>query len=301
MLLAGQWTIRHRTSLLVAGWSPPSAAPRQAGALAARVHGDSGEQLVVLLHGLLASGGYFGSTFECLSDHNAVVIPDLLGFGQSMDERRASFSLDDHLDALDGMLDDLDLAARPRLLVGHSLGAVLALHWADRSPELVRGVLALSAPLHRSSEQAVQAIAGMGYLERLFALRTPVSRTACAWMCAHRDLASWLLTAASPRLPVPVSRQAVAHTWPSYLGALEDVIIGQGHPEVAQSVAEADIPVVLAAAERDPVVSWPIYRALADTPGISLAAAYGDEHQLPLAAPRWCLQRLSEIDHRQAL
>jgi pimeloyl-ACP methyl ester carboxylesterase len=107
----------------------------RAGPLAVRTLGE-GDDAVVLLHGLTGSGDGFGGGFGVLASASQLVIPDLLGFGASMDVDRTDFSLEAHLSALDEMLAALDLDDAPLTVVGHSMGAVLALHWPrrDRPP-----------------------------------------------------------------------------------------------------------------------------------------------------------------------
>lgn len=47
----------------------------------------------------------FGADYEQLGSANRVVIPDLLGFGRSIDEQRRALEADDHMDALDELLE----------------------------------------------------------------------------------------------------------------------------------------------------------------------------------------------------
>jgi len=65
----------------------------------------------VLLHGLVASGIYWGGAFDRLGEQHRLVVPDLLGFGRS--PRPADgYGPDDHIDAIITCLDDLGIAAR---------------------------------------------------------------------------------------------------------------------------------------------------------------------------------------------
>lgn len=93
------WLGRHRSSAVVRGWSPPLAGTRSTiGSLRVRQAG-RGDQAIVLLHGLVTSGDAWGQGYDRLSYKQRLIVPDLLGFGGSLDTERSDFSLVAHLDA----------------------------------------------------------------------------------------------------------------------------------------------------------------------------------------------------------
>ncbi len=249
-----------------------------------------GERAVVLLHGITASGDVYGAGWEGLASTGRVVVPDLLGFGRSLDERRGDFSLDAHLAALDGMLAVLSLDSTPVTVVGHSLGALLALHWAARG-ERVEKVVAFCAPLYRDPAEADARIRAIGPLERLFALEGPAAAAACAWMCEHRSTAQWLSVALEPRWPVPIARMGVRHTWPSYLGAMNGVIRRGGWESSLTTLEAAGTPVVLAEGVRDPVPVPGRAAALATLhANVDYVQHPTADHELPITDPEWCVR-----------
>ena len=74
-------------------WRPPR--PRTMfSPLAARVIGAGTP--IVLLHGLGASGDYWGSVYDRLGDGHRLVVPDLLGFGASP-RPSAGYGPDEHV------------------------------------------------------------------------------------------------------------------------------------------------------------------------------------------------------------
>lgn len=282
------WLARHRVSPAVRCWQPGRGDRSRAGDLAVRTHGD-GEGVVVLLHGLAASGDWFGAGFDTLGCGEQVVVPDLLGFGGSMDPARTDFSLEAHLSALDGMLAALDIAEAPLTVVGHSMGAVLALHWASRRATTLR-VVAFCPPLYTSREEAARHIARMGWLEKLFALESPLARWTCAWMCEHRDLAAWVAVAVSPQWPVDLSRQGVLHTWPSYLGGMSGIIQQPGWEQALESLDARGVPVVLATGATDPVpVAERSDRLAARFDSVHAFEHADAGHDLPISYTDWSL------------
>ncbi|MDQ2949274.1 MAG: alpha/beta hydrolase, partial [Acidobacteriota bacterium] len=129
--LPGAWWLRHTLARAVRVWRPGYGRFVRAGRLTVRIAG-SGDRAFVLLHGLVSSGDTFGSAYDCLADHGRLIVPDLLGFSRSMSDASSGFCLEDHLDSLDQMMNALGAADARLVVVGHSLGALIALHWAAR-------------------------------------------------------------------------------------------------------------------------------------------------------------------------
>ncbi len=282
------WLLRHGASPAVKAWTPPARQHRRAGPLGVRELG-SGASATVLLHGLTGSGDWFGAGFDPLANHARLVVPDLLGFGRSMDLDREDFSLEAHVAALDEMVDDLGLADVPLTVVGHSMGAALAVHWAAHRPNTARVTL-FCAPLYSSREEAGRHIARMGLLEKFFAFETPLARATCAFMCEYRGLAQWISVAVSPQWPVSLARQGVLHTWWSYLGGMNGTIQQAGWEQALEALEAKAVPVLLANGARDPVPVKGRAEELADRFECVDAVEHPlAGHDLPASYPAWCL------------
>ncbi|MEO6570991.1 MAG: alpha/beta fold hydrolase, partial [Ilumatobacteraceae bacterium] len=174
----GFWIARHALSPAVRTWTRPSLAPDTTGPLFARV-GGGGDQAVVLLHGLVSSGDVFGAAYDELAATRRLVVPDLLGFGRSMDTTRQSFSIDDHLNALDQLADRTGLFEQRWTIGAHSMSSALALRWAARHAQRVDRVVCWGAPIYASPGAALAKISGSA-MARLFVLDTRWAEAACA-------------------------------------------------------------------------------------------------------------------------
>ncbi|MET0728224.1 MAG: alpha/beta hydrolase [Acidimicrobiales bacterium] len=101
---------------------------------------------VLLVHGWLASGGLnWGPAFEPLGEHFRVVAPDLRGHGRGLRTRRR-FRLEDCADDLAALVEELGCG--PVIVVGYSMGGLIAQLLWRRRPDLVKGMVLCSTTLN---------------------------------------------------------------------------------------------------------------------------------------------------------
>ena len=280
---------RRSASPFAGMWRPGTGAQRQAGGLGVRVFG-TGDPVIVLLHGIAASQAYFGAAYDALGNSATVVVPDLLGFGSSMrhDETdHQAFDVGNHIAALNSCLEELQLTHRPILLVGHSMGASLALRWAGDGLADIRGVIAFDAPLYRSRDEALLHVRSMGWFEALFSSGR-LAEAVCAWMCRHRRLAAVVAVAITPGLPATIAQDGVRHSWPSYSGSFESLIVNSDWQAAFSTLAAASTPVVLINGESDRVPVLGRADALTGLHENVVTVSHPGEHDLPLALAEWC-------------
>lgn len=106
---------------------------------------------ILLLHGLGVSGAVWQAFARRLLPRFAAVAPDLRGHGQSDAPPDGYQSFDYSADCAT-LIDDLHLAPLP--VVGHSLGALVALELAHDWPKLISWVVLLDPPLDAAISNA---------------------------------------------------------------------------------------------------------------------------------------------------
>jgi pimeloyl-ACP methyl ester carboxylesterase len=105
-----------------------------------------GEDVVVCLHGLGGSALNFGIIAPLLAAERRVLLPDLLGHGRSGSPAPAVGAVEAQL----SMIDDVIMqegTGRPVVLIGHSMGGILAQLHALRAPQQVSRLVLLDPPV----------------------------------------------------------------------------------------------------------------------------------------------------------
>lgn len=106
--------------------------------------------IVLIVHGYAEHGGRYQHVAEALGEHGAVVYaPDHIGHGRS-EGPRALITDFDHVVADLVTLLQRAISEHPRLpvvLVGHSMGGLLAARVGERRPDLVQGIAFCGAVL----------------------------------------------------------------------------------------------------------------------------------------------------------
>ena len=111
------------------------------------VAGDVGDgPPVVLLHGIASSSVTFENVVPLLVERHRSVSIDLLGFGASPAPEDAGYTIEEHVAALHRTLRRLGL--RTFVLVGHSMGALIATRYAATHRRQVSRLVIVSPPVY---------------------------------------------------------------------------------------------------------------------------------------------------------
>lgn len=229
----------------------------------------SGDHCAVLLHGLGGTHRYWncGPVLFALSGHRTVLV-DLLGFGESP-RPWIRYSVERHVAALHACLAE----ERSMTLIGHSLGAALALAYAARYPLVVRRLVLISLPNFGGVARAVSWFSQ----QRAGWIYTNMWATALACVLSRRVVGRLL-----PRLlrdiPQEVAEDLVAHNMISSTSSLWEVIYRHDLRAEAEATAQI-LPVLMLHGSAD------------------LTAPLAEAEKLATGRERWEMHILRSVDH----
>lgn len=249
-----------------------------------RLHVESygeGEKTIVFIPGLGGTTRYWSHGIGPLTIDHRVVLVDLLGFGASP-KPWTRYSVDRHVGELHHALGSLG----PITLVGHSLGALLAVAYAARHRDQIVNLVLIGMPYFGSEQAAYRYLRSgkvkWGYLYTNLIL----AMIACI---LTRRVFGWLLPYILRDIPREVAEDLVKHTWRSSTSSLWEVVY---HYDAADELRQlgTQTRVLMIHGRNDEVAPFAAISKLADEqPGWQLIALDSLDHHPFLRAPYLCL------------
>lgn len=103
--------------------------------------------VIVLVHGIASSSVTFARLFPIIDGKHRVIAIDLLGFGRSPSPLDATYTIEEHTAAIDATIRSIGLR-EPFILVGHSMGSLIAARYAARNPSRLLRLVLVSPPIY---------------------------------------------------------------------------------------------------------------------------------------------------------
>ncbi len=147
--------------------------------LAVFTYGSPEKPPIVLLHGINNSSKNWLPVISQLKNNFYIVSIDLLGFGDSPKPDDIDYTPEEHLRSLKFTIRNLGIE-RPFILAGHSMGAILAVHYAAAESKDIKELVLCSFPYYQNSEFSTGKLAAKWALASDKALYTIYS-----WLRAH--------------------------------------------------------------------------------------------------------------------
>ena len=204
---------------------------------------------LIFLHGWVGSWRYWIPVMQAASVSFRAYAIDFWGFGDTAKVQQ-NYGLDSQVKLLDGFLYEMGIGRVA--LIGHGLGAVVAVQYALQHPDIVDRVMAVNCPLNDTCV-------------------SPRLRTSSAV-----DLAEWLL-AKSP-LTEPVRADA-PKTDPL---AISSSLLGLSAPEVKGASKKLATSCLLVNGQNDPAVTLPDLDSLVSLPEQTHALMFEQSGHFPM-------------------
>ncbi len=195
----------------------------------AKVVDEGGGPPAVLLHGIGRSGRVWQHVVTRLVPAGyRVVAFDLLGFGDSPKPGWPLYNADDHARPVISSLERLGFGA-PVVLVGHSMGCLVAVRVARLRPDLVRHLVLYEMPLYEGLPQ-----------KRRYRLRLDLYRRFYEWVIAYRPSFDDLPVKRTERLARRiVGFEVTPESWLPFIRSLENTIMKQ---TTAEDIKQLEVP-----------------------------------------------------------
>jgi len=251
--------------------------------------GDPSARPIVFLHGITGSRRYWEKRVLPLARRNRILIPDLLGFGLSP-KPHLDYTVPRFRQTVRSFLEREGVAGRPHVLVGHSLGALIAVDYAVNHGADVEALVLINMPRFHSSEEA----------HRLFWLGSPSYRKLLNEHSIAQNISQMrrsgvdLFLKYVVRFPWGVLADCRKFTMRSLTSTLEHCLLNYRVDENLQLLEPR--PVLLLHGRRDGVAPFSHVEELPKIyPWMRLEAIPSSGHHVFLTHTRRCLRAIEEF------
>lgn len=255
------------------------------------------EHTVVMLHGLNGVARDFtGALLDRLSERYEIVLPDRPGYGFTERRGRHAARLGEQVAWLDGLLEQLGV--EDALLVGHSMGAALAVRYAIERRERVRGLVLVAPYLYPGDAKPER----WSWLSRVPGLRWAVAQLFL--VPVGRPLSRWIAGKSFEPEAMPVGYVrlwADSSLRPSqFLTLLDEIaVLDEGVGASVGAFGSLDVPVFVLAGDEDGIVDSREHAArfCEEAPNAWLSVLEGVGHAIVWTRPESVIEAVDEVHH----
>ena len=188
---------------------------------------------IVLLHGIGKTGGVWKHLITDLKHYSTlrILAYDLLGFGDSPKPDWIKYDVDDHADAVIYSLDKVKGQTK-FIIVGHSMGCLIALHVASKRPDLVKHLILYEMPLYDGLPE-----------KRIYRLRLKAYEKFYNWIIDYKpEFDPSNIKRAHKLAQRVVGFEVNQNTWIPFIKSLENTIMHQtANTDIKDLVVPMDV------------------------------------------------------------
>lgn len=171
---------------------------------------------VILLHGIGKTGQVWRHVIKLLdSQPYRLVAFDLLGFGRSPRPSDIDYTIDDHARAVIASIKGLALT-EPPVIIGHSMGSLIAVRLARLRPDLVRHLVLYEMPLYSGLPK-----------KRIYRLRLAVYNRLYKRVIGYRGFSASNAAGINKLASRIIGFEVTADSWRPFVKSLEHTVLEQ--------------------------------------------------------------------------
>ncbi len=242
---------------------------------------------LLLIHGYVSNPEAWTPLRRELEDEVGTFAPYVPGYGGEPDP--ASYTLEGVAEALDSVVE----AVNPDYVLGHSMGALIALQLANRHPGRFKRIGLAGLPVYDTVEEGLRFI-GSNSITRDRYMRNPGNgHLFCRPVHSLRYLWAPFAHLLKPDYPLPMIVDMFDHSPAAHGGGMAEIVFGGHVPRLTEAL---ETPIALIHGDADRVTPLEPVIELAHERGWPLRIAHGAGHELIFAQPRgtarWVRERL---------
>lgn len=249
---------------------------------------------VVLLHGQISTHNYMKVVADLVSQTNKTVSLDLLGFGDSPRPKDSDYTVDDHVESIVATLQQNKIT-QPFILVGHSMGGMIAVRLAFRYPKMVKRLILTGLPILKPRlEYKILAREFPGARALLKGPHVKLLRRLYEQNEARAmKLAVKLSAKRYKDLPEQIRADSVRHSWESYNRSMENVVVGY---KPVEDLIKLKIPVTILYGENDGISTALLeHESITQSNAIKLIKVPNSGHNFPLENPEIVAKAILQV------
>ena len=193
----------------------------------------SGENKLVLLHGLTGSMNYWKRELDGITKTHTLLLIDLLGFGDSP-KPKSDYSLLSQQQALELVLNKEGFNDGNILIAGHSMGAIISLALLEKQPTWFKAGILIGIPVYKDVYEFKKVMSTHSFVDRISTSKFS------KYICMIHPI--FMSSAFKPNnLTDEVYEDAKKHHWMSYYYSLTEVILKTDLFAIARKIKDKDI------------------------------------------------------------
>jgi cis-3-alkyl-4-acyloxetan-2-one decarboxylase len=250
---------------------------------------DGSGKSVVLLHGMAASHSYWDKVVFALSGPVKSLCIDLLGFGKSPKPKGADYSYQEHLRYVKDVVEKNNQKL-PLVLVGHSMGALLAVRYAIKNPKDVKSLVLINPALYKNAQEAKRGITSDNIIRRM-AYYGWFSKLLCKTGCnLPKSITTRVLGKFFKERNYKLLCDITDHTYESYLKSRTNIIENQ---QTLSEIHQLSCPVFMITTKNDEPIARNNALSFKKNKHVKIIEKQGT-HSFPLEDPEFIAKIILE-------